>query len=95
MVLHLIQDVPTRWNSSFIMLQRLLRLKDTLLVMGDKEEYKQMLEKIRPADWQIISNVVNVLKPFAEVTENLSHASACISEVSKCILILASIDHHS
>jgi hypothetical protein len=47
--------------------------------------------RIRADDWPIIGKIVSILKIFIEITEQLSHASACISEVTisdppKCCL---------
>jgi hypothetical protein len=81
-VLQLIQDVSTRWNSSFLMLQRFAKLKDVLLEMGSREEHAENLGKIRSCDWPVVCNVVRMLQVFYEVTEQLSHSSACISEVT-------------
>ena len=78
--LKLLQDVPTRWNSSFLMLQRISQLKDVILKMAANDEYKS-LKQLKSGDWVVISNAVEVLKPFFEITEQLSHNSACISEV--------------
>ena len=52
--------------------------------MQGRQEYKdhhKSLQKIKERDWAVMGNVVNVLKVFYEITLQLSHASACISEV--------------
>ena len=40
-------------------------------------------------DTHNIANVVSVLKIFDEITLQLSHASACLSEVIPCVTMLA------
>jgi hypothetical protein len=70
------------------MLQRFDKLKDVLLEMGSKEEHSDNLGKIRSCDWPVIDNVVNMLQVFYEVTEQLSHSSACISEVTCSLFLL-------
>ena len=47
-VLHLCQDVSTRWNSTFIMLQRFLQLKEYIVQMSAKGEYSKL--KLKPSD---------------------------------------------
>ena len=79
------QDVTTRWNSTYLMFERFVVLKPTLLYMLGRQEFKdhhKVLSKIKEREWTLIANVVNVLKVFFEITEQLSHGSACISEAS-------------
>ena len=86
------QDVTTRWNSTFLMFERFLELKPFLLEMMNLEEYKahhKVLKLVKERDWTTIANVVNVLKIFYEITLQLSHASACVSEVIPCVTMLA------
>ena len=66
------------------MFDRFVVLKPALLYMQGRQEYKdhhKSLLKIKERDWAVMGNVVNVLKVFYEITLQLSHASACISEV--------------
>ena len=66
------------------MFDRFVVLKPALLYMQGRQEYKdhhKSLQKIKERDWAVMGNVVNVLKVFYEITLQLSHASACISEV--------------
>ena len=44
---------------------------------------------VKKRDWSVIANVVSVLKIFYEITLQLSHASACLSEVIPCVTMLA------
>ena len=75
--LNLIQDVTTRWNSTFYMLERFLRLKIPLLSsMANSEDVKV---EMRNDDWKLLTKVVTVLKCFEEATTRLSNKSASIS----------------
>ena len=79
------QDVTTRWNSTYLMFERFVVLKPALVYMQGRQEFKdhhKVLSKIKERDWGLMANVVNVLKIFYEITLQLSHASACISEAS-------------
>ncbi|XP_071572358.1 E3 SUMO-protein ligase ZBED1-like, partial [Temnothorax nylanderi] len=71
-VLKLIQSVPTRWNSTFDMLERLLKNRrpvESVLANRSvtKPKVAQNLE-ISDYEWHIMENFVNVLKPLQVVT---------------------------
>ena len=74
------QEVATRWNSSFFMLQSLLDLQqpvnDALVLL--KPELK-----LEDVDWVVISEILSVLAPFEEITRDLS--SQYYPSVSKAI----------
>ncbi|XP_047028806.1 E3 SUMO-protein ligase ZBED1-like [Helicoverpa zea] len=67
--LKLKQDVTTRWNSTYDALNRLLRMKEALIAT---------LAIMRPDinlpqdDWIVIEKATEVLKPFYEVTTEIS-----------------------
>ena len=59
------QDVTTRWNSTFLMFERFVMLKEPLTVMLGRQEYSahhRALQKIKNQDWIVMQNVVTVLK---------------------------------
>lgn len=66
----LIQQVPTRWNSTFFMLQRFVLLKEAL------KHCIAMIEKDWPVitadEWETMNQLCIVLKPFEEVTSSIS-----------------------
>ena len=68
-VLKLKQDVPTRWNSTYDMFQRIMQVKDavitTIALLRPDLNIKQ-------EDWEVIEEVLPVLKPFYEVTVEIS-----------------------
>lgn len=63
------QDVPTRWNSTFDMLERFNLNREpiisTLALLGAKND-------ILDEDWDIISQSVNILEVFNDVTREIS-----------------------
>ena len=74
------------------MIERFLVLKPALLELLSKQEYKahhKVLQLVKERDWPVMANVVSVLKIFYEITLQLSHASACLSEVIPCVTMLA------
>ena len=80
--LNLVQDVPTHWNSTFLMLERFLTLQDSVKALLLDEEWKKKLKvSIRSDEWILMERVVKVLKIFSDATLQFSSASACISEV--------------
>ena len=57
--------MSTRWNSTYLMFDRFLVLKQALLEMQGNQEYKdhhKALKKIKERDWSLMANVVTVLK---------------------------------
>ena len=74
----LIQDVSTRWNSSFYMMQRLLEQRQALALYA--AESVTAVGSLSPNQWDVLKNAVSLLGPFEEATKYVSHASACISD---------------
>lgn len=68
--LKLIQHVKTRWNSTFYMLKRLLRLSDELAVVCRK--LVQAPDFLSACEENIAKEVVNVLEIFDEATKLVS-----------------------
>ena len=80
--LNLAQDVVTRWNSTYLMLQRFLQLQPVIWSLLLDQEWRDKLEvSISNAEWTLMEQVVKVLGVFYEATLRMSSASACISEV--------------
>lgn len=75
--LSLLQDVETRWNSTYIMLERAQKLKhplvSTLLATGSLDM------EFSSQDWNLMEKLVNVLGVFYEATKALSSSDASIS----------------
>ena len=73
--LKLVQDVATRWNSSFYMMDRLLKLRIPVYgVIFDDEITKpadRTILDIRDSFWAVMENICPVLEPLAEVTDLL------------------------
>ncbi len=73
----LIQDEPTRWNSSFYMLQRLIEQRTALLAAG--AECACTVE-LRAQQWNLAEKLVRLLQPFEEATREASgeYSSAAV-----------------
>lgn len=68
-VLNLKQECPTRWNSCYDMLDRIIKVKDA--VISTLALIKSDLT-MQPHEWQIIEQVVPILQPFYEITIEIS-----------------------
>jgi len=61
--LMLLQDVPTRWNSSYTMLNRFVKLKSVVLLLLAKPQWANKVKaKIREEDWDLMAGIVSVLQ---------------------------------
>ena len=57
--------MTTRWNSTYLMFERFVALQPALLEMQAQHEYRshhRVLSKIKERDWNVMANVVTVLK---------------------------------
>ncbi|XP_011702573.1 PREDICTED: zinc finger BED domain-containing protein 1-like, partial [Wasmannia auropunctata] len=68
-VLKLIQEVPTRWNSAFYMIQRFLQLKDyinNMLLKCPKAPNMIVRDEL-----EVLQEIVDILKPIEYVTKTI------------------------
>ena len=74
----LFQDVSTRWNSSFYMLQRLLEQKRAITVAST--ECESTPKELRAQQWTLAEKIVKMLVVFDEATREASgdYASSAI-----------------
>lgn len=70
--LKLIQDVDTRWNSTFLMLRRVLQLREAVT---RAMELMVELKNIRVC-WDDLIDVVKFLKPIFDITNKISNGSS-------------------
>ncbi|KAL0848776.1 hypothetical protein ABMA28_013207 [Loxostege sticticalis] len=80
-----IQECPTRWNSMFHMVERLIKIKDAIILYTSQHPN---LPQLTPNDWLQLESCANILKPFEEVTKSMSSTEACISSVIPLIHVL-------
>ena len=67
----LIQDVPTRWNSGFYMLKRLVELQAPLSVVLSKDKDGKSCN-LSKSEWTAAESLVRVLSDLEVVTATLS-----------------------
>ncbi len=73
----LVQDMKTRWNSTFLMLQRLSPLKSAV------QWYAGDHEIVIPTanEWQLMEKALRLLQPFYEITKKISGEQSILSSV--------------
>ena len=74
--LQLVPDVPTKWNSTYLMLKRLNKLKISVKNYGASHlQYFIITEK----DWQLVCLVLKLLEPFHIVTKKCGKNDSLLS----------------
>ena len=81
----LLQDVETRWNSTYIMFERLVEQQKAVNLYAIN---RGGVETLTNTEWELAERVVVLLKPFYEATIEISHDDACISSVVPIIAML-------
>jgi len=81
----LIQDVETRWNSTYLMLQRVAEQRKALNLCSVE---RGSITTLTNLEWELTERVVLLLKPFYEATLEICSDDACISIVILLIVML-------
>jgi len=70
----LIQDVPTRWNSLYMAMERMHALKHALVALQDevKDDVLPQADRFTGRDWTLLEHALELLRPFYELTLFLS-----------------------
>lgn len=84
---NLIQDVPTRWNSTFYLLERLIEQKRAIAVISLEDK---SLVNLSAAQWSLAEKVVSILSPFEELTRSISAKNSLLSQVIPSVHALRS-----
>ncbi|OCT89087.1 zinc finger BED domain-containing protein 4 [Xenopus laevis] len=82
---HLIQDVPSKWNTSFHMLERLTEQKRAIDEMSIECNFREL---ISCDQWEVMQSVCHALKPFEAASKEMSMPMATLSQVIPMIHIL-------
>ena len=73
-----VQDVPTRWNSTYLMLKRMEILKRSLQLYTANQNG---IVALTTNEWNLLKKVIIILQPFYIVTTNISKSKSIISSV--------------
>lgn len=74
----MIQDEPTRWNSTLHMIARLVEQKQAVILVDTEH---QLPVQFTANQWELMQNVVDILKIFDKATFTLSRSDVTLSEV--------------
>lgn len=66
----LVQEISTRWNSTFLMIQSLVELRGPLTDSLKAMDRQDLL--LDDEEWEILSGAIKILEPFHRVTADLS-----------------------
>lgn len=86
--LKIIQECTTRWNSTFYMLERILQVKESLCLYASTNN---KIPQLTSEEWMLIEKLISLLKPFEEITKELSAADVSVSSVIPLIATLEKI----
>ena len=64
----LLKDCRTRWSSTFLLLQRLIEVREPLAVVLRELEW----DDLAASEWRSLCSVQSLLQPFAEFTDLVS-----------------------
>lgn len=81
----LVQDVQTRWNSSFYMIKSLLKEKRPLCAYASDYTLPATLSA---NEWALLEKAVTVLEPFEELTRKISSATSTAADVIPAVTVL-------
>ncbi|XP_069085811.1 zinc finger BED domain-containing protein 4 [Pleurodeles waltl] len=81
----LIQDVPSKWNTSFNMLERLIEQKRAIDELSIECSFREL---ISCDQWEVMQSVCHALKPFEAACREMSMHMATLSQVIPMIHIL-------
>ncbi|XP_013869994.1 zinc finger BED domain-containing protein 4 [Austrofundulus limnaeus] len=81
----LIQDVPSKWRTSFFMLERLVEQKTAIDEMSVECDFREI---ISGDQWEVLLSVCNALKPFEVACREMSTRTATLGQVIPLVHIL-------
>ena len=83
-----IQDVATRWNSTYYMLNRLVQQRRAVAVFCTEVD---SVTGPNANQWSLMENVVATLKPFEEITKDICGSDASVSVIIPTVKALSNL----
>lgn len=71
-VMLLVQSVQTRWNTTYLMLKRFVKMSPLIAQVLASPSIKNAPRMISGADIEFLSEILNILMPFDEATKEIS-----------------------
>ncbi|XP_061617491.1 zinc finger BED domain-containing protein 4 [Phyllopteryx taeniolatus] len=81
----LIQDIPSKWRTSFLMLERLVEQKKAIDEMSIECNFREI---ISCDQWEVMQSVCNALKSFEVAYREIRNRTATLGQVIPLIHIL-------
>ena len=81
----LIQDIETRWNSTYLMLERVVEQRKVINLLSSE---RGGIDTLTNAEWELTERVVSILKPFYAATLEICADDSCISVVIPIVAML-------
>ncbi|XP_036433264.1 zinc finger BED domain-containing protein 4 [Colossoma macropomum] len=81
----LVQDVPSKWKTSYFMLDRLVEQKKAIDELSLECNFREL---ISCDQWEVMQSVCNALKPFEVACREMSNRTATLGQVIPLIHIL-------
>ncbi|XP_029959965.1 zinc finger BED domain-containing protein 4-like isoform X2 [Salarias fasciatus] len=81
-----VNDCPTRWSSTFNMIERLLKVKESLCKVANEMGWDSLLS----SEWQKLKSLHELLLLFAEHTQTLQSDTMSMSLIVPAVLDLVS-----
>lgn len=81
----LVQDIPSKWKTSFYMLDRLVEQKKAIDEMSIECNFREL---ISCDQWEVVQSICNALKPFEVASREMSNRTATLGQVIPLIHIL-------
>lgn len=81
----LVQDVPSKWKTSYFMLERLVEQKKAIDEMSIECSFRELISFDQ---WEVMQSVCSALKPFEVACREMSNRTATLGQVIPLIHIL-------
>lgn len=79
-----VQDVSTRWNSTYLMLERALTLKRPLQIYTANHDVPILSSN----EWNLCEKILRILQPFFEITKQVSSEQSTLGDVIPHVVAL-------
>ena len=79
-----VQDVSTRWNSTYLMLERALTLKRPLQIYTANHD----VPVLSLNEWNLCEKFLRILQPFFEITKQVSSENSTLGDVIPHVVAL-------